>query len=164
MSVSLMILSVFLTIFSGVAVFVIGQIALKLFIDPIHDFKKVIGEISNCLINNAGNYSEPEKLSVEKQGEVAKALLGLSAKLSAQVSIIPLYSKLSRIYSCPSIDNVVVASKNLIGISNAMRSSRPNNGILNVYSAQRVQDALGIHNESERLLPELERTFLNGGD
>lgn len=160
MSVSLMILSVFLTIFSGVAVFVIGQIALKLFIDPIHDFKKVISEISNCLINNAGNYFEPEKLSVEKQGEVAKALLGLSAKLNAQVSIIPLYSKLSRIYSCPSIDKVVVASKNLIGISNAMRSNRPNNGILNVYCAQRVQDALGIHIET-RLDPANEGKFLN---
>jgi hypothetical protein len=33
-------MSVFLTIFSGAAVFVIAQVALKLFIDPIHDFKK----------------------------------------------------------------------------------------------------------------------------
>lgn len=153
-------MSVFLTIFSGVAVFVIGQVVLKLFIDPIQDFKKVIGEISNCLINNAGNYFEPEKLGEEKQGEVAQELLRLSAKLNAQMSIIPLYSKLSRIYSCPSTDDVVVASKNLIEISNAMRSNCPHNGKLNAYSAQRVQDALGIHiDESARLDPAHERTF-----
>lgn len=153
-------MSVFLTIFSGVTVFVIGQIVLKLFIDPIQDFKKVIGETSNCLINNAGNYFEPEKLSEEKQGEVAQELLRLSAKLNAQMSVIPLYSKLSRIYSCPSTDDVVVASKNLIEISNAMRSNRPNNGKLNAFSAQRVQQALGIHmDESARLDPAHERTF-----
>lgn len=158
-------MSTFLTILSGVTVFVIGQVALKLFIDPIHDFKKVIGEISNCLINNAGNYFEPEKLSVEKQGEVAKELLGLSAKLNAQMSTIPFYSKLARFYLCPSTDHVVIATKSLIGISNAMRCNRPNNGQLNCYSAQRVQDALGIHiAESQRLDPAHERTFLNGSD
>lgn len=33
-------MSVFITVFSGVLVFVIGQIVVKLIIEPINDFKK----------------------------------------------------------------------------------------------------------------------------
>lgn len=39
-----------LTIFGGVLVYVIGQVTSKFLIDPIHEQKKLIGEIGDSLI------------------------------------------------------------------------------------------------------------------
>ncbi len=44
-------MNVFLTIFSGVTVYVLEQILVKLFIDPIHGYKAIVGEFSIALAN-----------------------------------------------------------------------------------------------------------------
>ena len=43
-------LKIALTALLGVVVFVIGQIAVKFLIEPLHDQKKLIGEISGTII------------------------------------------------------------------------------------------------------------------
>ena len=52
-------MSTFLTIIAGVAVYVLGQLIIKLIVDPIQAFKSTVGEISIALINNANVYANP---------------------------------------------------------------------------------------------------------
>ena len=42
--------SVFFTIFTGVSIYLLGQIIVKLVIDPVHEMKKTIGQISHSMI------------------------------------------------------------------------------------------------------------------
>jgi len=53
--------SVFFTIFTGVSVYVIGQAFVKLIIEPVHNYKKVISDIAHALIEYAEVYSNPGK-------------------------------------------------------------------------------------------------------
>ncbi|MGO9235529.1 MAG: hypothetical protein ACLP4V_16205 [Methylocella sp.] len=50
---------VFWTVFSGTVIYVLGQLALKLVIEPIHDLKKTIGVISYSLIERANVIYNP---------------------------------------------------------------------------------------------------------
>lgn len=60
-------MDIFLTIFAGVGTFVLGQIALKLLIDPVQSFKMTIAEVSNKLILYANIYANPRSPGDEKQ-------------------------------------------------------------------------------------------------
>ncbi len=48
-----------ITILGGFIVFVLGQIVVKFFIEPIHEQSKTIGEIAYSLIFYANLYSNP---------------------------------------------------------------------------------------------------------
>ncbi len=58
--------TVFLTVFSGVLVYVIGQIIVKLVIEPIHEMRKTIGQISHSLNVRADVISNPGVRSNDK--------------------------------------------------------------------------------------------------
>lgn len=51
--------TVFFTVLSGVSIFVIGQLIVKLVLDPVHDLKKIIGQISHTLIERANIIANP---------------------------------------------------------------------------------------------------------
>ena len=53
-------MSVFITVFSGVLVFVIGQIVVKLIIEPINDFKKERSKIIYDLVFYANKLANPK--------------------------------------------------------------------------------------------------------
>ena len=44
---------VFLTVFSGVITYILGQLALKLVVEPVQELKKTIGVIAHSLIERA---------------------------------------------------------------------------------------------------------------
>jgi len=153
-------MNIFLTILAGVTVFVIGQVVLKLFIEPIHEFKRSIAEIAHSLIEHANIYANPGTADNEK--EISELLRKLSSQLNAGMYLIPFYSVCSKVFGLPSEENVNKASRKLIGLSNGF-NDRENRGILNTYLAQHTRDALGIFvPENERLNPEYEREFING--
>ena len=155
-------MSTFITIIAGVSVFVLGQILLKLLIDPIHELKRSIAEIAHTLIEHANIYANPGTYETEKEMEISSQFRRLSSQLNAGMYLIPYYKAISRIFGLPSVENINKASKKLIGLSNGF-NDRPNRGILNTYLAQHTRDALGIFvPEGERLDPEHEREFLNG--
>jgi hypothetical protein len=66
-------MQIFLTIFSGVLVFVIGQIFLKLVIDPVHQFKRIISDISLALIQYADVWRS-KGLAYEEDKELLEAI------------------------------------------------------------------------------------------
>ena len=45
-------MEVFLTVFAGFATFALGQIVVKLVIDPVQEFKKVVADISHAVIEH----------------------------------------------------------------------------------------------------------------
>ena len=154
-------MQIFLTIIAGTCTFVLGQIFLKLYIEPIQTYKSVISEIADKLILYANVYANPKTLEDSKQAEACKEFRILSSKLQATMHSVPSYKLMSKIFSLPSIENVTKASKNLIGLHNGHDHALDNQGILNCYSAQKIRQALNIYTPPDDLLdPELEKEFI----
>ena len=155
-------MTIFLTILAGVATLVLGQIALKLFIDPVQEFKRVIADISSALIEYANVFGNPRLLGEENEKRISGELRKLSSRLNAQMYLIPAYGMTSRVFCLPTKQKLTEAAEYLIGLSNGFGGNNPDQGALNMYKAQHVCDALSIYvSERERLDPALEKTFLN---
>ncbi len=136
--------TVLLTIVSGVLTFVLGQIFVKLVIEPVHEMKKTIGQISHSLIEHANVIANPGVPSKEVMHEASRQLRRLSSQLHAHLFLVPLYVVTARIFFLPSATKVREASTALIGLSNSL--FQPTEGIYK-ESAQRVEsicDLLGI--------------------
>lgn len=156
-------MTIFLTILAGVSTFVGGQIVLKLLIDPVQEFKRVIAEISHALIEHANVIGNPGLLGPEKEQAASQLLRGLSSRLNAQMYLIPAYGITSKIFCLPSKGKVVAAAGHLIGLSNGFGGKNPNRDMRNMYISQHIRDALGIYvSPSERLDPGLEKEFYKG--
>ena len=67
-------MEVFFTIVAGFATFAFGQIVVKLVIDPVQEFKKVVADISHAVIEYAPIYSNPGIPSLEVQKKVSEEL------------------------------------------------------------------------------------------
>lgn len=109
------------TVAGAVVVFVIGQLLGKFVIDPVHELKKVLGEIRFALLFHAPAISTPvgDRAS---EDEAAKVLRRLSSELHTKVNSIPFYNICSRISHgfLPQKPNVHLASKLLMGLSNSV--------------------------------------------
>ena len=139
-------MTIFLTIIAGVATFVLGQIALKLFIDPVQDFKRVIADISHTLIEDAQVIWNPGLLGKEKEDEVSEKLRTLSSRLNGQMYLIPKYEWTSKLFGLPSREIVSDAAGHLIGLSNSLHKSTANTlGTNNIDKAQKICRILGIY-------------------
>lgn len=110
----------FATIFSGVTVFVLGQIFVKMFIEPVQEIKKTIAKIRmdihryGHIIHNYNNIDE------NIRNETSAILRNLSAELIAHLELIPFFSFASKIFKFPKPENIKKASINLIALSNWM--------------------------------------------
>lgn len=113
-------LKIALTVVTGVAVFVLGQIIQKWFIEPIQDQRKTIGRIANYL-NFYANV-DPELSSPEDMKEAKRNIRGLSSSLHESLTLIPCYWLLSTLWIVPKRKAVLDAASNLIGMSNTLRS------------------------------------------
>lgn len=154
-------MNVFWTIVAGAGTFVLGQIFLKLIIDPVQAFKEVIAEIAHKLILYANIYANPKPFGDKAQAEMSDDFRRLSSTLQANMHLIPFYRATKFLFGLPSQEKVIVASQNLIGLHNGYDGALANQGILNCYSAQKIRLALGIFiPEGERLDPELEKGFV----
>lgn len=145
-------MAVFLTIVSGVMVFVMGQLILKLLIDPVQEFKKTVADVAMALIEYANIYSNPE---VADQGVAKKAseeLRKLSSRLNSQIYLVPLYQFTAKVFRLPSKEKILTSSKNLMGLSNGVFQSQSDLPLINCKRADAIRDSLGI------FIPEDERT------
>src|SRR5438105_629763 len=99
--------SIFLTIVSGTAVFVLGQLLLKLFIEPIQEHRRVKAKIVHALTYFRWwrNYyfvpapkTEADKPEWDKKmGEANLYLRDLASNLRTSVASIPFYGCFSRV-------------------------------------------------------------------
>lgn len=108
---------VFYTVLSGVIVFVLGQIFIKFFIEPIHELKRLMGEIADALIFYANVPAGGRLDVVEKPSEIFRQL---SSQLMAKKHMIPFYTLWAIIGAVPNKDHILKAHSALIGISNGL--------------------------------------------
>lgn len=154
-------MQIFLTILAGAGTFVLGQIIMKLVIDPVQSFKLTIADVSNSLILHSNIYANPKPHGDEAQSAMSKEMRILSSKLQSNMYLIPNYKITSRIFGLPTIENVISASKELIFIHNGHDGALANQGILNCYAAQKARVSLGIFiSEGEYLNLDHEKEFV----
>lgn len=137
-------MTIFLTIISGVVTFVLGQIVLKLFIEPVHDFRRTVADIALALIEYANIYLNPGVSGIEAEKQASADLRKLASRLNAQMYLIPCYRFTSKVFRLPSGDKVTEVASNLIGLSNGLSKSSSDLISANVQRANKIHELLGI--------------------
>jgi len=146
-------MTIFLTILSGVLTFVLGQVIVKLVIDPVQDMKKTIGMISHAMVERAhviSNPGIPEKVVMD---ETSIELRKLASQLHAHLRLVPQYSRTAKVFGLPSDTQVRKAAGALIGLSNGLYRKTGNIYEVNATRVEDVHDALGIYLEDGRRWP-----------
>lgn len=137
--------TVFTTVFSGVLVYVLGQMVLKLVIEPVHEMKKTIAQISHSFIEYDQFIGNPGQLLTERTNEVSLHLRKLSSQIHAHLYLIPLYSFTSRLFGLPERTKALEAARRLRGLSNGLHTANDKTHEINAKTIERVCDYLGIY-------------------
>ena len=141
-------MTVFLTILSGVSVYVLGQVIIAFVIEPIKEQRSTIGKIADALIFFANRYTntglevpQPDKRREELE-EVRILLRSLASELVVRTQSIPGYDVLSKMRIVRKINQIQSASGGLFFISNNLFTK--GEGINNHKESEKVASALGI--------------------
>lgn len=137
--------TVFFTVLSGVITFVIGQIIVKLLLDPVQDMKKTIGQVSHTLVERANVIANPGVPTKEVMDDTSDSLRRLSSQLHAHLYLIPSYDATSKVFRLPSKEMLLVASSALIGLSNSVYRADDRVYESNAKRIEQVCDSLGIY-------------------
>jgi len=113
-------MSIFITILSGVIVFVLGQTILKLFVEPWQMQRECIAKISNSLLLYANVYSTVGATPMDETKLVSIEIRKLAAELIASCNRIPFYEQITKTKIFPSLKIILKVQKNLIGLSNSL--------------------------------------------
>lgn len=148
-------MDVFLTIISGVSVYVAGQLISKLLIEPIHEMKKTIGKISHSLIENGQVIANPGLIGKEREEETSRHFRSLSSQLQASLYLVPKYDCSSTLFGLPSRAKVLSASTDLIALSNSVYLTTETKIYQqNAKRKERICDSLGIFMSEDERYPE----------
>lgn len=117
------VLTAAITLLGGILIFSITKLIEKLMLDPLFELKKIIGQISYCLMFNANKFGHKDVWTKEELNIVSDELRLLASKLHTQILLIHGYWILKLFKLVPSKKRVHFASKALIGLSNGMFGS-----------------------------------------
>ena len=145
--------TVFFTVLSGVITFVIGQLIVKLILDPVQDMKKTIGQVSHTLVERANVIANPGVPTKEIMDDTSDLLRKLSSQLHAHLYLIPLYDKTSKVFHLPAKEKLIAASSALIGLSNSVYRADNKVYEVNAKRVEQVCDSLGIYLAEESRWP-----------
>lgn len=110
--------NLFLTIVTGVTIFVTGQILVKMFIEPVQEMKKTIAKIKMELHRCSFQIFHSSVIETSEKKETIYILRSLSAELVAHIELVSCYKITSKLFNLPNKTKVIDASKNLIAITN----------------------------------------------
>ncbi|OMQ23706.1 hypothetical protein [Serratia oryzae] len=154
-------MTVFITVFSGVLVYVIGQIIMKLIIEPVNDLKRAISKIVYDLIFYSNKLANPMPPGNEEMVEACKVMRQHSSTLHSATHLIPGYKHIYRIFGLPSPEGIKEATQKLIYLSNGYSGVLDNQAIRNLYAIQEVRLSLRVPiPEGEMLDPENKKAFM----
>jgi hypothetical protein len=145
--------TVFFTVLSGVITFVIGQLIVKLLLDPIQDMRKTIGLVSHTLVERANVISNPGNPAKQVIDDTSDELRRLSSQLHAHLYLVPCYYTTSRIFRLPTKEKLLTASVALIGLSNSVHKADDRVYESNAKRVEKVSDSLGIYIAEESRWP-----------
>ena len=137
--------TVFFTVLSGVITFVIGQLIVKLFLDPVQDMRKTIGLVSHTLVERANVIANPGVPEKQVTDDTSDELRRLSSQLHAHLYLVPSYNATSRVFSLPSKEKLLAASAALIGLSNSVYRADERVYETNAKRVEQISDSLGIY-------------------
>lgn len=109
---------VFGTVVSGVAVYVVSEIFMKLVLEPAAKQREAIAEIVHRLIFFADIYSNPSVAPPEALLEATRSLRDASSRLLAATWRVRAYERWEGALGLPPRENVDQACAELIGLSN----------------------------------------------
>lgn len=132
------------TVVSGVLTYVLGQLVLKLVIEPVQDFRKTVGRISHALIERANVIQNPGVPTHEVMQETSRELRVLSSELQAHLYLIPSYCITRAAFRLPKRELVLQASQALIGLSNSVYQATGRTYEANAKRVESICDSLGI--------------------
>ncbi len=135
-------MTIFITVLSGVFVFVLGQIILKLFVDPWQKQRECIANISNHILMYSYMYSSPGMMDKEIINQVSNETRGLASELIASCSRMPFYKAMTFTKLVLDLKTVKEVQSNLIGLSNSMyKDERQRNDV----RIEKIKDLLKIN-------------------
>ena len=138
--------TVFQTVLSGVLVFVLGQIFLKLIIEPVYQFKKTRADIAHTLIRYAHALQNPKVIPDDLFREAYDKLRMLSGQLYADMELIPAYKLFRFLFCLPKTSNVYEGAKNLLAVANWMGIDNTKRIDLHITrNIQNLCDNLGLY-------------------
>lgn len=135
--------TVFGTVVAGVSVYVLGQIIIKFIIEPILEFRHLLGRITQFFLRNQG-----EMISAEGSESTENELFVLASELLQKRQAIICYSRLSWLYGLPSSDRVLEAAKSINQIGNRVRTGKEERAAEQerIYEAMgKIERSLGIN-------------------
>ena len=94
--------TIFWTVISGVIVFVLGQIILHMFIEPIQEQRKIVGEIANVTFYWANAWRRTDLTGealtehIKFLEDASDSVRKIASRLQASTSIIPMYGALEK--------------------------------------------------------------------
>jgi hypothetical protein len=143
-------------VLAGVSIFVVGQLILKLFIEPIQQFKKTMAEVTHTSVRYSHAIHNPHLVTSELQAETYDKLRQLSGQLCADMELIPVfpYPFLRWLFSLPTRAKVYESVRHLIATGNWMRSPSDKKFDYTVRSIQAACDSLGLYTDPADRVPE----------
>src|SRR3989338_4434464 len=139
--VSDVLLTFVLTVLGGVLIYVLGQITLKFFIEPVHELLLEIGKIGDVLIFYPNVYTN--KVDAEKHTKANEALRQHASLLKAKKHLVKWHSLFAFFGFIPGKESIHEAHAELIGISN----STPRNSsdcVANMRKRQHIEKLLKL--------------------
>jgi hypothetical protein len=118
-------MNIFATIVAGVTVFVLGQILLKLVIEPIQKLREAIAEVAFRIANDHTVIHNAETVDKAQAEAVSANFRQLGARLVSAQQLIPFYSRLHKFFSLPDQDRIGKAAQRLSQIPNHMYGDNP---------------------------------------
>lgn len=104
----------FKTIVAGFSVYVFGQMAIRLVLDPVVKFKEKLGELSSLLIKE---HQRLQEMNVEP--ETQHELVVFCSEILACKRSVPCYSFVARVLRLPQEKSVIEACEALHWIAKA---------------------------------------------
>ena len=140
------------TIISGVLIFIIGQVLLKLIIEPIHELNQVRGDIADSLIYYANIYMNlplafTDLSEAKKRDEAQKTFREESSRLCSKAHFISKFKIWELLGIVPKLQNMMDAAEELIRLSNSIHGGEAN---FNNISREKISSLLDIKLKLER--------------
>jgi hypothetical protein len=106
----------------GVAIFVLGQVLLRFFLEPMQEQRRIIGEIASALVYLANIHNldrvtaEGYKLQYpEEPADASRTLRRLASNLRATLETVPFYNFWARLRFVRKRADVLAAMSGLVG-------------------------------------------------
>ena len=138
-----------LTVIGGTLIFVVGQLLSRFVIEPIHEQRKLIGEIADAVIFYANAYLTSDLTSIDAEERkrldtAQQRYRQLATLLRSRTHLIPAYSLLEKLKLVRRQTAVRQASSELIGLSNEVFSTSEHRFNSRIRRKERLAELLGL--------------------